>query len=145
EVETIGEGRPRAGAALGRALSAVLQHEGSLRSHALSEALGSYADADSGSGLARALSIELDADAGNGGRVARAVSEWRADDSSAERDRALAASVIAECSGETDRAVLDLDRAREADPVHEGAVRARAAHSEADDFARILAAHADNA
>jgi len=145
EVETIGSGRARAGAALGRALTAVLEHEGTLRSHPFAEALVAYSDVADGNGLAATLSIELDTDAGNGGRVARAISEWHAEDSGAERDRALAASILAEISGEPDRAVLDLDRAREADPVHEGAVRARAAHSEADDFARILATHADNA
>ncbi len=145
EVETIGEGRARAGAALGRALTAVLQHEGTLRSHAFAEALSAYADLAEGSGVATALAIELDTDAGNGGRVARAISDWHVEDANGERDRALAASVLAEISGEPDRAVLDLDRAREADPVHEGAVRARAAHSDADDFARILATHADNA
>ncbi len=145
EVETIGEGRARAGAALGRALTAVLQHDGTLRSHAFAEALSTYADLADGSGVATALAIELDTDAGNGGRVARAISDWHVEDANGERDRALAASVLAEISGEPDRAVLDLDRAREADPVHEGAVRARAAHSDADDFARILATHADNA
>lgn len=145
-VETVGEGRARAGAGLGRALSATLQHTGLLRAHPFAEALGAYADAagDEG-GAARALAIELDADAGNGGRVARAFSEWHAEDAAGERDRALAASVLAEIAGEPDRAVLDLDRAREADPSHEGAVRARASHSETDDFARILAAHADGA
>lgn len=144
-VETIGEGRARAGAALGRALSATLQHDGLLRAHPIAEALVAYADATEDSGIARALGLELDADAGNAGRVARAFSEWHAEDSDGERDRALAASVLAELAGEPDRAVLDLDRAREADPMHEGAVRARAAHSETDDFARILAAHADAA
>ncbi len=144
-VETIGEGRARAGAALGRALSATLQHEGLLRAHPFAEALVTYADVADDSGAARALAIELDADAGNGGRVARAFSEWHAEDGGAERDRALAASILAEIAGEPDRAVLDLDRAREADPTHEGVVRARAAHSETDDFARILATHADSA
>ncbi|MEZ4300208.1 MAG: hypothetical protein R3B70_35000 [Polyangiaceae bacterium] len=143
-IETIGEGTARAAAALGRSLSAVLHHDGVLRSHPFADALLDYATADIESGAARALSIELDADAGNGGRVARAFSEWHAEDTAGERDRALAASVLAEISGEPDRAVLDLDRAREADPSHEGAVRARAAHSEPDDFARILATHADS-
>ncbi|MFO0589855.1 MAG: hypothetical protein U0441_20105 [Polyangiaceae bacterium] len=145
QVETIGDGRARAGASLGRALTAVLGHDGTLRSHGFSDALGAYSDAASGSGVATALAIEVDIDAGFGGRVARALSEWHAEDANGERDRALAASVLAEISGEPDRAVLDLDRAREADPIHEGAVRARAAHSDADDFARILATHADNA
>lgn len=145
EVETIGEGRARAGAALGRALATVLKHEGSLRSHGFAEALGSYVEQDSENGVTRALSIELDADAGNGGRVARAVSEWSMEDSGGERDRALAASILAEISGEPDRAVLHLERAREVDPNHEGAVRARASHSEDFDFARILAAHAESA
>lgn len=144
-VETIGEGRARAGAALGRALFAALRHDGLLRAHPFAEALAEFAEAADDSGAARALSIELDADSGNGGRVARAFSEWHAEDAAAERDRALAASVLAETAGEPDRAVLDLDRARDADPAHEGAVRARAAHSEPDDFARILATHADSA
>ncbi|MBK8251742.1 MAG: hypothetical protein IPK82_03630 [Polyangiaceae bacterium] len=144
-VHTIGEGRARSGAALGRAMSAALSHEGPLRAHAFSDALMQFSDDAVDSGTARALAVELDADAGNGGRVARAFSEWHADDSAAERDRALAASILAEISGEPDRAVLDLDRARDADPNHEGAVRARSAHSESDDFARILAAHAENA
>lgn len=142
-VESIGEGRPRAGAALGRSLSAALQHAELLRAHPLSDALNAYMDVAEDSGIARAFAIELDADAGSGGRVARAISEWHAEDSADERDRALAASLLAEIAGEPDRAVLDLDRAREADMAHEGAVRARASHSETDDFARILAAHAD--
>ncbi len=142
--ETIGTGRARAGTALGRALAQAISHQGALRSHPFAEALGAYTDEDIGNGVASALAIELDADAGNGGRVARAFSEWHADNAAEERDRALAASVLAEISGEPDRSVLDLDRAREADPIHEGAVRARASHSESSDFARILATHADS-
>jgi cellulose synthase operon protein C len=132
---TVGGPRARAASTLGRALA----EKGSVEP--LRRAASAYANAAAESGLARALSLELDLEDGAAGRVARIVSSWR-DDAELEIERALAGAVIAEVAGEIDRARQELDRVRSADPTHEAAARAAAAHAGAASAAKILAEHA---
>ncbi len=141
----VGTPRGRAGAALGRSLAAAAGASDPAAAAAAHEALlrelEGFNDAAQGSGIAKALELELDAEAGAGGKVARALSTWSTDPDG-ERDRALAGALLAEISGEAERALTDLDRARLVDPAHEGAARARAAHADPTMAARILAEHA---
>ncbi|WP_437571433.1 hypothetical protein [Sorangium sp. So ce542] len=132
----------RAAAVLGRALSreAVPAEGGIDASDAFSRAVLTYGDTAPESPLFRALSLELDLDGDRGARVARAVAALR--EVASERDSALAAAVIAEIAGDQRAAMSDLDRARGADPQHEGAARARAAQESGVGAARILAEHA---
>ncbi|WP_437335920.1 hypothetical protein [Sorangium sp. So ce394] len=132
----------RAAAVLGRALSreAVPAEGGIDASDAFSRAVVTYGDTAPESPLFRALSLELDLDGDRGARVARAVAALR--EVASERDSALAAAVIAEIAGDQRAAMSDLDRARGADPQHEGAARARAAQESGVGAARILAEHA---
>ena len=144
----VGGTRSRAAVALGRTLAA----NGGAADAAIDLMAGvalerdalHYADVAPDSGVAKALSLELDIEAGAGGKVARVIASWDVDGSEGERDRALAAGLLAEHSGEIERALVELDRARLADPTHEGAVRARAAHAETTAAARIVAEHAQS-
>ncbi|WP_437814756.1 hypothetical protein [Sorangium sp. So ce1078] len=141
-VRALGGPSARAAAVLGRALSreAVLAEGGIDASDAFSRAVVTYGDTAPESPLFRALSLELDLDGDRGARVARAVAALR--EVASERDSALAAAVIAEVAGDQRAAMSDLDRARAADPQHEGAARARAAQESGVGAARILAEHA---
>ncbi|WP_437968535.1 tetratricopeptide repeat protein [Sorangium sp. So ce260] len=141
-VRALGGPSARAAAVLGRALSreAVLAEGGIDASDAFSRAVVTYGDTAPESPLFRALSLELDLDGDRGARVARAVAALR--EVASERDSALAAAVIAEIAGDQRAAMSDLDRARAADPQHEGAARARAAQESGVGAARILAEHA---
>ncbi|MGK4007450.1 hypothetical protein WMF31_32815 [Sorangium sp. So ce1036] len=132
----------RAAAGLGRALSreAIAAEGGVDASDAFSRAVLAYGDTASESPIFRALALELDLDGDQGARVARAVAALR--EVASERDSALAAAVIAEIAGDQRAAMSDLDRARAADPQHEGAARARAAQESGVGAARILAEHA---
>ncbi|WP_437897768.1 hypothetical protein [Sorangium sp. So ce124] len=141
-VRPLGGPRARAAAALGRALSreAVPAEGGVDASDAFSRAVVTYGDTAPESPLFRALALELDLDGDRGARVARAVASLR--EVASERDGALAAAVLAEIAGDQRAAMGDLDRARAADPQHEGAARARAAQESGVGAARILAEHA---
>ncbi|WP_437279620.1 tetratricopeptide repeat protein [Sorangium sp. So ce375] len=141
-VRPLGGPRARAAAALGRALSreAVPAEGGVDASDAFSRAVVTYGDTAPESPLFRALALELDLDGDRGARVARAVASLR--EVASERDSALAAAVLAEIAGDQRAAMSDLDRARAADPQHEGAARARAAQESGVGAARILAEHA---
>ncbi|WCQ88212.1 hypothetical protein [Sorangium sp. Soce836] len=141
-VRALGGPSARAAAVLGRALSreAVPAEGGIDASDAFSRAVVTYGDTAPESPLFRALSLELDLDGDRGARVARAVAALR--EVASERDSALAAAVIAEIAGDQRAAMSDLDRARAADPQHEGAARARAAQESGVGAARILAEHA---
>ncbi|WP_044985495.1 tetratricopeptide repeat protein [Sorangium cellulosum] len=141
-VRALGGPSARAAAVLGRALSreAVPAEGGIDASDAFSRAVVTYGDTAPESPLFRALSLELDLDGDRGARVARAVAALR--EVASERDSALAAAVIAEIAGDQRAAMSDLDRARGADPQHEGAARARAAQESGVGAARILAEHA---
>ncbi|MCC6558232.1 MAG: hypothetical protein IT372_35255, partial [Polyangiaceae bacterium] len=133
--------RARVGATLGRSLSRdAIGAEGGLDGgEAFSRAVSAYADLAPDSPVGRALTLELDVEGERGGRVARAVSALRED---GDRDGALAGAILAELAGEPERALAELDRARQADPHHEAAARARASHEEAPGAAKILAEHA---
>ncbi|WP_437677632.1 hypothetical protein [Sorangium sp. So ce131] len=141
-VRSLGGPSARAAAGLGRALSRdAIPAEGGLdASDAFSRAVLTYGDNAPESPLFRALAIELDLDGDRGARVARAVAALR--EAASERDSALAAAVLAEAAGDQRAAMSDLDRARAADPQHEGAARARAAQESGVGAARILAEHA---
>ncbi|WP_437317987.1 hypothetical protein [Sorangium sp. So ce385] len=141
-VRALGGPSARAAAVLGRALSreAVPAEGGIDASDAFSRAVVTYGDTAPESPLFRALSLELDLDGDRGARVARAVAALR--EVASERDSALAAAAIAEIAGDQRAAMGDLDRARAADPQHEGAARARAAQESGVGAARILAEHA---
>ncbi|WP_437486455.1 hypothetical protein WME75_03630 [Sorangium sp. So ce1014] len=141
-VRALGGPGARAAAVLGRALSreAVPAEGGIDASDAFSRAVLAYGDGAPESPLFRALSLELDLDGDRGARVARAIGALR--EVASERDSALAAAVIAEVAGDQRAAMSDLDRARAADPQHEGAARARAAQESGVGAARILAEHA---
>ncbi|WP_437590787.1 hypothetical protein [Sorangium sp. So ce1000] len=141
-VRPLGGPSARAAAALGRALSreAVPAEGGVDASDAFSRAVVTYGDTAPESPLFRALALELDLDGDRGARVARAVASLR--EVASERDSALAAAVLAEIAGDQRAAMSDLDRARAADPQHEGAARARAAQESGVGAARILAEHA---
>ncbi|MGK3997113.1 hypothetical protein [Sorangium sp. So ce1024] len=140
-VRAIGGPSARAAAALGRALSRdAIAVEGIDASDAFSRAVLTYGDNAPESPLFRALALELDLDGDRGARVARSVAAMR--EVASDRDSALAAAVLAEISGDQRAAMSDLDRARAADPQHEGAARARAAQESGVGAARILAEHA---
>ncbi|WP_434045476.1 MULTISPECIES: hypothetical protein [Sorangium] len=140
-VRAIGGASARAAAILGRALSReAIAAEGIDASDAFSRAVLTYGDNAPESSLFRALALELDLDGDRGARVARSVAALR--DVASDRDSALAAAVIAEIAGDQRAAMSDLDRARAADPQHEGAARARAAQESGVGAARILAEHA---
>lgn len=128
---SVGTPRGRAGAALGRELAA--KNPAALRG-----AINAYVDAAPEAPISRALSLELDIEDGAGGRVARALSAWR-DDADLAAERALASAVVAEASGEIERAKGELDLVRTADPRSEIAVRAAAAHADPEAAARLLA------
>lgn len=138
-VQALGTGSvsARASAALGRALGA---KDGA---SALRSAVAGFNDVAPEDPLARALSLELDVEDGAGGRVARAVSAWR-EDAELERERGLASALIAEAAGETERARIEFERARAADPSLEAAARAAAAHAGAEGAAKIMAEHAQS-
>ncbi|WP_437756828.1 hypothetical protein [Sorangium sp. So ce1389] len=140
-VRAIGGASARAAAVLGRALSReAITAEGIDASDAFSRAVLTYGDNAPESPLFRALALELDLDGDRGARVARSVAALR--EVASERDSALAAAVLAEIAGDQRAAMSDLDRARAADPQHEGAARARAAQESGVGAARILAEHA---
>ncbi len=127
--------RARTGSTLGRAMAATGEGAAGL----LRGAVLAFVDAAPDHGTARALALELDVDEGNGGKVARAVASWR-EDAEGERERALAGALIAEVSGETERARSEYDHARTLDLTSEAAARASAEH--ADGGAALLAEHA---
>lgn len=137
-VPAVGSSHSRAATSLGRSLAAVAGQPdaGLMQDEALVGSLSSLGEQTDGAALL-ALAIEVNVDAGAGGRVALAVSQWPGEGVS-ERDRALAGAMLAEVAGETDRTIADLDRARAADPSHEGAARARAWHADPRAAAAIL-------
>lgn len=134
--------RARVGANLGRALSRdAVPAESSLDTvDPFARAVTAYADLAPETSVARALTLELDVEAARASRVAQAIAALREDDG--DRDSALAASILAQIAGDPEGAQAALDRARAADPQHEGAARARAATEEGEAAAQILADHA---
>src|SRR5262249_51789295 len=101
------------------------------------------AASDANSSLLRVLGLELDAEAGAGAKIARAISGWREGQSAeGERDRGLAGALLAELAGDVVASSADLERARTADPTHEGAARVAPSQADPDTAARILAQHA---
>lgn len=129
--------RARTASTLGRAMAAT----GAGAAGLLRAAVLAFVDAAPEHGTARALALELDVDEGNGGKVARAVASFR-EDADGERERALAGALIAEVSGEIERAKAEYDHARTLDLASEAAVRASAAHVDGAAAARLLALHA---
>src|SRR6185503_18815964 len=117
----VGGLRARTAATLGRTMAATGAAADGLRGAVLA-----FADVAPENGIGRALSLELDLDDGNGGRVARAVAAWREDDG--DRERAIAAALIAEAAGEPDRAKAEFERVRTMDLTNEAVARAAAAH-----------------
>lgn len=140
KIHPVGSVRSKAAVSLGRLLATVIDHSGRTlgADGSFEEAVASYADVAPENGVARALTLELDVDAGRGSRVAEVISSWPTDDLDRDRDQALAGAVIAEVSGDTERAVADLDRARQTDAKHEGAARARAVHADAKTGAKMI-------
>src|SRR5262249_19402596 len=126
--------RSRASSGLGRALAG--NDAGAIR-----RAIADYAEAAPDTGLGRALALELDVEDGAGGKIARAITGWR-EDSELERERAMAGALIAEASGEPERAREELERVRAVDLGNEAVARASAAHTDPLGAARILAEHA---
>ena len=129
--------RARTGSTLGRAMAATGEGAAGL----LRGAVLAFVDAAPDHGTARALALELDVDEGNGGKVARAVASWR-EDAEGERERALAGALIAEVSGEIERATAEYDHARTLDLTSEAAARASADHADGSAAAALLAEHA---
>ena len=127
----------RTASTLGRAMAAT----GDGAAGMLRGAVLAFAEAAPDHGTARALALELDVDEGNGGKVARAVASWR-EDTDGERERALAGALIAEVSGEIERAKAEYDHARTLDLTGEAAARASAAHADGDTAAARIAEHA---
>ncbi|HEY4119663.1 MAG TPA: hypothetical protein VGM56_17465, partial [Byssovorax sp.] len=109
----IGSSETRAAVTLGRALA-------SMSTTQIESALGVFVDGAASSGVDRALGLELDVEARAGGRIARAVAGWREGDE-LERERLLASALIAEVSGEPERAQDDFEKARAAEPTLESA------------------------
>ncbi|APR83363.1 Exonuclease SbcC [Minicystis rosea] len=127
----VGGLRARAATTLGRELSA--KDNAGLRG-----AITSYADVSPDGQFAKALTLELDVEDGAGGRVARALSSWR-DDGDLAAERSLAGALVAEISGEIERARTELETARTADPKSEVAARMAAVHADASGAAQIIA------
>jgi len=118
----------RAAAALGRALGDVKADGKPLGDDdAIASAITAFASQVEDSGTGRALALELDLESGASAKVASAVAAWRGELSEGDRDSALASALLAEIAGDATLAAESYDRAREADPAHEGAARARAA------------------
>jgi tetratricopeptide (TPR) repeat protein len=141
----VGGDRARAAASLGRALGNVTAGDSPLsKDDALTSAVLGHTEHSSDSGTSRALSLELDLDAKAGAKVARAVASWHGEATDGDRDGALAGALLAEIAGDTDFGVEGYDRARQADPAHEGATRARAAHADAQLASMVLSAHAQS-
>jgi tetratricopeptide (TPR) repeat protein len=128
--------RARTASTLGRAMA--LTGEGA--TGRLRTAVLAFVDAAPDHGTARALALELDVDEGNGGKVARAVASFR-EDADGERERALAGALIAEISGEIERAKAEYERARTLDLTSEAVARAAAAHAAGDAAAVLLTEH----
>ncbi len=127
----IGTAPNRAGVTLGRALAA-----GALGP--IADAVGLYADAVPGSGVDSALTLELFAATGAGGKIATLVAGWR-EDGELERERMLASALIAEVSGESQRAQDNFEKIRGGEASLEAAVRARLPHVEDSEAAEMLA------
>ena len=127
----IGTAPNRAGVTLGRALAA-----GALGP--IADAVGLYADAVPGSGVDSALTLELFAATGAGGKIATLVAGWR-EDGELERERLLASALIAEVSGESQRAQDNFEKIRGSEPSLEAAARARLAHVDDAEAAEMLA------
>lgn len=140
---TVGGDRGRAAAALGRVLAMIGPETTALHQNPLvTSAIGQYATVTGSEAsedpVARALSLEIDVEAGAAGRIAAALATWGGEGGASERDRSLAAALIAELAGEGERAQADYDRARVADPSFEAAVRAEIQHVDSGAAARLL-------
>jgi tetratricopeptide (TPR) repeat protein len=145
-LHAVGGARGRASATLGRALAAshpLAAAEGEIASGVLGlhRAVAGFADAAPETSLSRALTLELDVADGSGGKIARAISGWR-DDSELERECALGGALVAEASGEIERAVEELGRVLRVDATCEAAARAATTYAEPEAAAKILAEHA---
>ncbi len=137
----IGAGSPaaRAAALLGRALADVRPDGKPLgESDALAAAILGYTEYAEESGSGRALKLELDLESKAGAKVARAVAAWRGEQDG-DRDSALASALLAELAGDAALAAEGYDRARQSDPAHEGAARARATGADASTASSALA------
>ncbi|AKT38058.1 tetratricopeptide repeat protein [Chondromyces crocatus] len=141
-VHSAGLLRARVGASLGRALARdAVGAEGSLDANEVfAQAVGAYADLAAENSISRALTLEVDLEARRADSVAQAVVAQR--ESEGDRDAALAAALLDQIAGEPERARAALDRARAAEPQHEGAARARAAVETGVEAAQILVEHA---
>jgi tetratricopeptide (TPR) repeat protein len=127
----VGGVRARASTTLGRVL-------GSNDAAPFRHAVAAFAEVAADSPLAKVLDLELDVEVGAGGKVSRAVAEWR-EDSDLERERAIAGALIAEAAGEAERTRAELARARALDPSNEAVARALASQLDAEAAAKILA------
>ncbi|MRG95799.1 hypothetical protein [Polyangium spumosum] len=137
----IGAGSPaaRASASLGRALGDARADGKPLgECDALAAAILGYTEYAADSGAGRALKLELDLESKAGAKVARAVAAWRGEQDG-DRDSALASALLAELAGDAEFAAEGYDRARQADPAHEGAARARATGADAATASSVLA------
>ncbi len=76
--------------------------------------------------VARMLQLEADVAAGKTDVLVEALGSWAAAGADAERDRALAAGLVAEVVGNKTRARSEYERASEADPSSESCARALA-------------------
>ena len=136
-VPAVGSPQGRAATTLGRAVARAKEDPAAVR-----DAAQGFISAHEGAPIARALGLELDVEDHAGGKIARAVAEWR-DDAEGVNERAIAGAIIAEAAGEDERARLELERVRAAEPANEAIARAAAAHAEDPvAVARTLAEHA---
>lgn len=140
-----GSAASRTAAALGRALADVRQDGKPLGEiDSLAASILGFTEFVPDSGTGRALTLELDLESKAGAKVARALASWRGDQAAGDRDAELAAALVAELAGDATLAAAAYDRAREADPAYEGAVRARVANADPTTAASILSGHAQS-
>jgi len=94
--------------------------------------------------IVRALGLELDIDAGAAERVAETIATWGSDgERSADAAGMLAAALLAEVSGDVERARVTYAEVHKEDPTCEAVARAADGCGDAEALARALKEHAD--
>ncbi len=116
--------------ALDAALTELVQHDGPARPE--------------WAALVRALGLELDIDSGTTERVAEAIATWGADgERGADSAGMLAAALLAELSGDTERARATYAEVHKDDSSCEAVARAAEGSADEEAFARTLRDHAE--
>jgi len=105
----------------------------------ITERVEALRDARPDSRVGRLLDVDNAIAAGAPGKLIEQLSAWGdGGDGSAERDRALAAGLVAELLGDKERAQAEYERAIRLDPTHEGSLRSLGALDRAGHVERLV-------